>query len=71
MKEDVLLQETDGGYLGVGSRNVVTLGRNIIWLVKARERETGNFSMFQALDNHSFCEMQRMMMMHNTHREMN
>jgi hypothetical protein len=43
MKEDVLLQEADGGYLGVGSSNVVALGHNIIWLVKVCDRENGNF----------------------------
>jgi hypothetical protein len=42
MKEDVLLQEADGGYIGVGSRNAIALGRNIIWLVKARDGENGN-----------------------------
>jgi hypothetical protein len=42
MKEDVLLQEAEGGYVAVGSRNVIALGRNIIWLVKARNRENGN-----------------------------
>jgi hypothetical protein len=67
MKEDVLLQEVDGRYVSVGSRNAIALGHNIIWLVKACSRKIAILNMFQALYNHSFCEMQIMMMMHNTH----
>jgi hypothetical protein len=42
MKEDVLLQEVDGRYVGVGSRNAIALGRNIILLVKTHNRKNGN-----------------------------